>query len=149
LQQAGLVSKPPPCEIGPKLVQVVEAAGDRLRTAGDILEFSEFFVGDDALDYDEKAFDKRLRQPGAVERLKAFRETLTTVEPFDAAALDAHLHKFVADQGIKIGDLIHALRVAVTGKSVGAGMFDTLAILGRQSSLARIDAAIARASSSG
>ena len=40
--------------------------------------------------------------------------------------------------------MIHALRVAVTGKSVGFGMFETLEILGRDSSLARIDRALAR-----
>jgi glutamyl-tRNA synthetase len=148
LQQAGLVSKPPPCDIGPRLAQVVEAAGDRLKTAGDILEFNEFFTPDGALEYDDKAFDKRLRQPGAIERLKAYRDSLAAVEPFDAKTLDAHLHEFVTAQGLKIGDLIHALRVAVTGKAVGAGMFDTLAILGRASSLARIDAAVARVASS-
>jgi glutamyl-tRNA synthetase len=145
LQQAGLVSKPPPCDIGPKLARVVEAAGDRLKTAGDILEFSEFFVVDSQLSYDDKAFDKRVRAEGAVDRLRLFRESLATVEPFDPPALDALMHGFVAEHGLKIGDVIHALRVAVTGKGVGAGMFDTLSILGRESCLARIDAAIARA----
>lgn len=144
LQKAGLATSPPACDIGPRLVAVVEAAGDRLKTAGDILEFNEFFVDDAALTFDEKAFEKRLRAPGAGERLRQFRDQLATVEPFDAPTLDACLHRFVAEQGIKIGDIIHALRVAVTGKGVGAGMFDTLAILGRQSCLARIDAALAR-----
>ena len=47
-------------------------------------------------------------------------------------------------EGIKIGDIIHALRVAVTGKAVGFGVFDSLAILGKQSCLARIDRALMR-----
>ncbi len=51
------------------------------------------------------------------------------------------MHAFVAEQGIKIADIIHPVRVAVTGKSVGFGLFDTLAILGKPQSLARIDRA--------
>ncbi len=49
---------------------------------------------------------------------------------------------FCETEGIKIGDVIHALRVAVTGKAVGFGMFETLEILGRESALARIDRAL-------
>lgn len=52
------------------------------------------------------------------------------------------MHGFVASEGIKIGQIIHAVRVAVTGKTIGFGLFDILAILGRQSSLARIDRAL-------
>ena len=45
-------------------------------------------------------------------------------------------------KGIKIGQIVHALRVAVTGKAVGFGLFETLAILGRERCLARIDRAL-------
>ena len=44
-----------------------------------------------------------------------------------------------------MGEIIHALRVAVTGKAVGVGMFETLAILGRESTLCRIDRASRKA----
>jgi len=45
-------------------------------------------------------------------------------------------------EGIKLGDIIHAVRAAVTGTTVGLGMFDALAILGRESCLARIERAL-------
>jgi glutamyl-tRNA synthetase len=48
----------------------------------------------------------------------------------------------VEQAGVKVGDLIHAVRVAVTGKTVGPGLYDCLAILGREASLARIDRAL-------
>ncbi len=145
LQQAGLVSDPPPCDVGPKLTQIVEAAGDRIKVAGDILDYDDFFVADDELTYDEKAFDKRLRNAAdAPELLAAFRRELAEAEPFTAEHLDRLLHNFVERQGIKIGQLVHPLRVAVTGKAVGFGLFETLAILGRESVLARIDRARAR-----
>ena len=67
---------------------------------------------------------------------------LAGAEVFDAENLDRLLHEFVEAEGIKIGQIIHAIRVAVTGKAVGFGMFDTLAILGKASCLARIDRAL-------
>jgi glutamyl-tRNA synthetase len=45
---------------------------------------------------------------------------------------------------VKVGDIVHAVRVAVTGKTVGPGLYDCLAILGRDTSLARIEAALPR-----
>ena len=88
LQKAGYVASPPPCDTGPHLMQVIEAAGDRIKTAGDILSFIEFFVADEQLRYDEKDFDKALRPPGAADLLKKFRDQLATVEPFEPAALE-------------------------------------------------------------
>ncbi len=145
LQQAGWVATPPPCNIAGYVTQVVDAIGDRLKVFGDILEFDEFFVADDELTYDEKAFEKRITKPErAIELLRSYREALSACEPFDAETLDKHLHAFVEQQGIGIGDIIHALRVAVTGKAKGCGMFETLAILGRERCLRRMDGAVAR-----
>ena len=130
---------------GQFVAQVVAAADDRLKLAGDILEFDDFFVADAELAYDEVAFEKRLRQdPAAVALLGQFQQRLAELEPFDVAATEACLKQFVADQGIKFNQIIHALRVAVTGKAVGFGMFDALAILGKPRVLARIAAALAR-----
>jgi glutamyl-tRNA synthetase len=146
LQQAGLVAEPPPCDVGPYLRQVAAAAGDRIVVAGDVLNFREFFVTDEQLVYDPKAVDKRLRKPPEAARLLGgFRTRLEQAEAFDAAHLERLLHDFVRDENVGIGQVIHALRVAVTGKAVGLGMFDTLAILGRERCLARIDRALALA----
>ena len=47
----------------------------------------------------------------------------------------------MADTGIKLGDIIHPVRVAITGKTVGPGLYDCLAILGASKSMLRIDRA--------
>ncbi len=125
------------------LGQIATAAGDRIKTAGDILDYPEFFCADEQLAYDEKAFSKRLRKGEAGALLAKFRGQLETLEVFDAATAEACLRQFIDSENIKIGAVIHALRVAVTGKSVGLGMFDTLAILGRDRVLGRIDRALA------
>ncbi len=140
LQQAGLVETPPPCETAPTLTPIIEGAGDRIAVAGDILQFDDFFTEDDKLTYDEKAYTKRItKAPQSVELLRAYREVLPEVEVFEAEPLETHLKAWLEAREAQIGQIIHALRVAVTGKSVGFGMFETMEVLGKQRTLIRID----------
>ena len=146
LEKAGLIPTPLVDDVVAYVTAIVEAAADRIKVAGDILEYSDFFIPADQLIYDEKALEKRLiKPPEAVELLTDFRQDLAATESFDANSLERLLRDFVDTRGIKIGQVIHALRVAVTGKSVGFGMFEILEILGRERSLARIDRALAKA----
>lgn len=144
LESCGVVSSSPSPSESERIARVVEAAGDRLKVGGDIVNYLEFFRDDHRLTYDDKAFNKRLRADGVAERLRRFRGELETVEPFDATTLDTLMHQFVEREEITIGQIIHAVRVAVTGKAVGFGLFDGLAVLGREACLARIDLALAR-----
>jgi glutamyl-tRNA synthetase len=144
LERAGLVSSPPSESDSARARAVVEAAGDRIKVAGDILEYAEFFTADDEIAYDEKAFEKRLvAPPEAADLLAGFRDLLAATEPFDAATLEEALRGYVEERGVKLGQVIHALRVAVTGKPVGFGMFEILEVLGQDACLARIDRALA------
>ncbi|MEZ6072314.1 MAG: glutamate--tRNA ligase [Pirellulales bacterium] len=141
--EAGMTAAPPNADEQKKLARIVAAAGDRITVAGDVLDYGYFFTADDALEYDEKAFEKRLRKPDdAADLLRGFADELAATPSFDAASLDALLHAYVERRGINIGQIIHALRVATTGQAVGFGMFDTLAILGRESTCARIERAL-------
>jgi glutamyl-tRNA synthetase len=145
LQAAGLVADPIPCELGETVTAVVTAAGDRLVVAGDILQFDDFFLSDNALPIDPKAFEKRITKADKSEfLLNEFRKVLSAVEPFDPAMLEQALHGFCETQQIQAGEIVHALRVAVTGKAVGFGLFDTLAILGRERCLRRIQFTLER-----
>jgi glutamyl-tRNA synthetase len=143
LQRAGFVSDPPPCDLAPYLTRLLEAAGDRVKVAGDILDFDDFFVSDESLMFNEAAIEKRLRKPpDAIDLITAYNSELAGVEPFTPETLERMTHTFVESKGIKIGDIVHAIRVAVTGKPVGFGLFDTLAILGRERCTARITRAL-------
>ena len=147
LQRAGLVGTPPAEAERARVRDVVRAAGDRIKVAGDVLDYPEFFQADADVAYDEKAFDKRLRKDGAAARLRRFRDRLAAARPFDAAVLERALHDFVDAEGIRIGEIVHAVRVAVTGKAVGFGLFEGLAVLGPDACLARIDRALGLAGS--
>ncbi|MFQ5720372.1 MAG: glutamate--tRNA ligase [Acidobacteriota bacterium] len=143
LQAAGRIGTPPSPTESRRVEAVVAAAGDRLEIAGDIFNFEDFFVADGDLAYDEKAVRKRLEKPEAAVLLSRFRDRLAQAT-YDAASLEALLRDFVAAEEIPVGQIIHAVRVAVTGKAVGFSLYDTLAILGRDSTLARIDRVLSR-----
>lgn len=144
LERAGVVPSPASPEVKQAVAQIVAAAGDRIKVAGDILDYADFFKTGDQLNYDEAAFDKSVRASGAAQLLAGFNERLGVVESFEPSTLETTLNEFVAAQGIKTSQLIHALRVAVTGKPVGLGMFDSMAILGRDRCIRRIAMALAR-----
>ena len=143
-ERAGLVTAPASPEWRGQVARIIAAAADRIKTAGDVLDYDFFFLPDERLLYDEKALTKWLRKPGAGAVLGKFRQRLAAAEPFDAATLEQAMQQFVANEEIHVSEVIHALRVAVTGKAIGFGLFDTLAILGRQRSLSRIDRALER-----
>ena len=122
------------------LTNVIHYAADRIKVAGDILDFTDFFLPDDAFPYDEKAFAKRITEPPeAIPLLREFRDELATQDDFGHAALEQLMQRFIEAKQIKVNQIIHALRVAVTGKSVGLGMFETLEILGKERVLRRIE----------
>lgn len=140
LQSAGLVSDQPNSATLDRIRQVVIAAGDRIKVSGDILDYADFFTPDDVLEFQANDVEKRLRgDAAAVEYLKKFREKIADLAGFEAANLERSLTEFMESEGIKFKQIVHALRVAVTGKSVGFGMFDAMAILGKASCLTRID----------
>jgi len=141
LQKAGLVADPPTTEQTQIARRVIEASGDRLKVAGDILAYADFFLVDEP-EMDPEAVTKRLATPAARAHLEAFAARLATVEPFEPAALEAALKATAEAAGAKAGDLVHPVRVAITGRSVGPGLYDCLAILGREKSLARITRAL-------
>jgi glutamyl-tRNA synthetase len=127
------------------VTQVVAAADQRLVVAGNILNYREFFLDDEQFPIDESAFDKRLRQPAqAGHLLNEFKKHLRATDDFSTAGLEQLMIRFVQQFAIQTSDVIHALRVALTGKSVGFGMFETMHILGPDRCLRRIDRALQR-----
>ena len=116
---------------------VVACMGERIRLYGDLGEQAAFFFNEEFA-YDEKSVKKRLLKEGALGILREELAALEAVEPFTAAATDAALHDLGARTGRQMGDLVHPVRVAVSGTGVGPGLFDMLATLGKERALRRI-----------
>ncbi|MBI2808003.1 MAG: glutamate--tRNA ligase [Planctomycetes bacterium] len=137
LQRAGLLGTGVDRE---KIGKVVAACGDRLKIYADVLNYAAFFFRDPQ--YDPKAVKQRLHKEGMTQTLRQFAEVLQKVDPFDAATLEASLQTFSDAKQVKAGDINHALRVATTGVMIGPGVFECLAILGKDETLRRIDVAL-------
>jgi glutamyl-tRNA synthetase len=143
LQRAGLVKEVTP-ELEARVARIVETLGDRIKVFGDILLQAAFFFGEEVV-YDDKAFSKRVLAEGAPERLADYRQWLAERTAFDTATLERETHAWLAEKGIALGDIVHAIRVAVTGSGTGPGLFECLSLVGKELSLRRIDRALARA----
>ena len=91
------------------------------------------------VEYTPDAIEKHLSDPALPARARSLREALASVDPFDEAHLEATLRDTAAALGMKAGPLIHATRVAVTGRTNSPGIFEVLALLGRDQVLARFD----------
>jgi len=138
LQKAKLIPEPAPAAVVERVTAIVRAAGERIKVAGDILDYAAFFLPDDRLTYDEKAFAQHIRKPEANALLRKIRQRLENV-PFEAKVLETLIQEFAQTEGVKLNDINQPLRVAVTGKAIGFSAYETLALLGRERCLARID----------
>ena len=83
---------------------------------------------------------------GALPLLGDALEALRGAEPFEPAELEASLGRILAERDVKPGKLYQPIRVAITGTSVSPGIFESLAALGRERSLERIERAVQRLS---
>jgi glutamyl-tRNA synthetase len=116
---------------------VIEALGDRLKVDSDILKLGRYFFTE-SLTYDPDAVKRRLKKDGVPALLRELDELLATTVPFDVATLEAAVHAYAEKTDRKMGDVVNPLRVAVTGQGVGPGLYDCLAILGRDTCRQRI-----------
>ena len=89
--------------------------------------------------YREDAVEKFLKKEGISDILRLTKECLEKIEGFTALNIEVELRALVEKLGLKAGDLIHPLRVAVTGKSVSAGIFEVLELLGKERVLKRLE----------
>ncbi len=94
-------------------------------------------------DDDEKAW-RKVMKPEVAPVLAKERETIASVEPFDAATLETELRAVIEAEGLGAGKGLQPIRVAITGTTISPGIFESIVALGRDRVLERIDRALAR-----
>lgn len=140
LQDAGLIDDIP----GEKyewLRQIVCAVGDRLKTLAQIVDYAGFFFVD-KVEYDEDAVKKHLKKEGMIDVLKGLKQAFQSLDVFDETAIENAIKSYAESNGLNAGKLIQPLRVALTGKPVGPGIFETLILLGKEKVIQRLEDAI-------
>ena len=142
---AGLVADPPTPEQHALLAAVTPLVQERIQTLGEAVELVAFlFVGDRDL-----VVDTGLLTSGSDAVLSAANDALAGLEMFDAASIEAALRAALVDGlGLKPRLAFGPVRVAVTGRKISPPLFESLELLGQESTLARIAAASGRAGSS-
>ena len=127
---------------GPALEALVQAQQERVKTFKEMADASRFFF-EDFTDYDPQAAAKNLT-PEVLPVLKALHEQLSGQTDWSAAELNLMLNTLAESLGIKLGKLAQPLRVAISGTGVSPPIDTTLALLGCERTLARLDRAIKR-----
>ncbi len=125
---------------GPDLIEVVKAQRERAKTLVEMAENSAIFYRDfDS--YNEKDATKHLK-PENTELLRGLRERLVVLPDWTAEAVHAVINQTAEEYGLKLGKVAQPVRVAVAGRAVSPPIDITLALLGRERTLARLDAAL-------
>ena len=120
---------------------VLELLKPRVKKLDDIVEVGRFFFVD-VPEYDAAAVDKHLRPEGIAAHLRALDDAFGALATFDSASTEAALRTVADATGVKAATLIHAVRVAVTGRTASPGLFEVLSLLGRERTRARLAAAL-------
>jgi glutamyl-tRNA synthetase len=124
------------------LREAVGIAQEKMQTLDDFWRLAGFLV--ERQPTDEKAWAK-VMSDGAPERLAKAREALAQTEPFDPEHIEASLRSVVDELDAKPNAVFQPIRVAISGTTVSPGIFESVAVLGRDEVLARIDDALERA----
>jgi glutamyl-tRNA synthetase len=123
------------------LRDAVEATREKIQTLADFWPLVGF-VFDGPLD-DPAARERVLGSEGARALLAKARDAIATVEPFDTPAIEQALFAIVEAEGVKPKAVFQPVRVALAGTTVSPGIGETVALVGRDDALTRIDAALA------
>jgi glutamyl-tRNA synthetase len=117
---------------------------ERARTLAEVTELTQFFFIDE-LDYETGLLiGEKMSHESAVEALKVVQQRLSQLTAFDAESLEGVLRPLAAELELKTGQLFGMLRVAVTGRTAAPPLFQTMAVLGKERCLRRIETALAR-----
>ena len=128
-------------DVDERLRAACEIAQEKAQTLEEVWPLIRFLF--EAPVDDEKAWRKTMKE-NAPELLSSAREALSACAEFDAAAVEAALSPLPERLGVGAGKLYQPIRVAITGTTVSPGIFESVAALGREETLSRIDTAIAR-----
>ena len=146
-----------PSEFGVKCRQLLQAGGvaldrvaadyvdrvlalmrDRIKQWDHVVPMTNYFFLDHYA-YDEKSVEKRLKKEGALAALKSIRDLFAALDQFNAETTDKALRELATDQGIHAAELVHPIRVAISGSAAGPSLFHMLDVMGKERVLRRMD----------
>jgi glutamyl-tRNA synthetase len=124
------------------LRDAVEICAEKIQTLADFWPLAGFLFDGPA--DDAAAFDRVICGDGGLDSLRASRAALAVVEPFTVPNVEQSLRQVVEIRHCKPAAVFQPVRVAIAGTTVSPGIFESVTLLGRDETLARIDRALAR-----
>jgi len=135
LKEAGLISENPDSERLLYLEKLIALGQERMKTLKEMPDVVSFFLKEPV--YEQKACDKFLDEKG-INMLKEILPFLEKLEKFEHMELEEVVRKFCEKSNCKTGIIFHPLRVAISGRTKGPGLFEMMEVLGKTKVIQRI-----------
>jgi glutamyl-tRNA synthetase len=119
-----------------RLLAAMPGLKERAKTLVELIDAGRFLWADRPLDLDDKA--KEVLTPEARGLLGDLVRQLEANGAWSAESTEAEVRSFVEQKGVKLGGVAQPLRAALTGRTTSPPIFDVLAVLGKEESLARL-----------
>ena len=138
LKEKGWVGEKIDPPLREKINRVVEIEQERMRTLSEITQLADFFF-EKKFSYDPEAVKKRLKKNYVPSLLIKIREKVKTYPCLKKEVLEKDLRKMAEELSLSFSQVFHPLRVALTGRMVGPGLFELAEVLGREEVIRRIE----------
>jgi glutamyl-tRNA synthetase len=119
-----------------QLLRAMPSLKERAKTLIELIDGAYFIFADRPLEIEPKAL--AVLTPENRELIGRLRQALEAVDPWTAETTEAAMRAFAETNGLKLGAVAQPLRAALTGRTTSPGIFDVLAVLGRQECLGRL-----------
>lgn len=141
LQRRRLVSRNISEELYHYIQRVVGLVRTRVKTLEEVAAAAEYFFSDD-FSYEEKGVRKHFRKPGAAKILETAKARLARLDSFNLESVEKAYRNLSTELGINAGEIIHPTRLALSGRTVGPGLFEIMVLLGKEKTLQRLARAV-------
>ncbi|MHB0997923.1 MAG: glutamate--tRNA ligase [Armatimonadota bacterium] len=141
LKEAGLIPENPAPEEMEYIKSAISLEKDKLKLLTDVVERTDFFFQDEPT-YEEKGMNKWLRKDYVPGLLRKLIECIESIPELTAETAEEAVRKSGEELGISGGQVVHPIRMAVTGKTAGPGLFETIALLGKNRVIFRLNRTI-------
>ncbi len=137
LQERKLMTLPEAVAQKAYILKVIGLLKNRVKLLTDFVDSGRYFFTDPT-EFDPKGLRKYFKQPQSWNYLEEFKYRLENLKNFREDTIEESLRQFAEEKGVSASKIIHPLRLAVSGRTVTPGLFEVLAILGKETVVRRL-----------
>ncbi len=137
LRQAGLIGESVDSTVRQKILEIAGLERERIKVLPEIIDLAGFFFTPD-FPYDPVSVKKRLEKDYVPSLLEEVRLRMQALSPFEKESLEEVFRRLAEELSLSPSEVFHPLRVALTGKMKGPGLFELAVVLGKEEVVRRI-----------